>query len=537
MNRNTIFLPGLPLGRKAVLPNSKQLGGCIDVSIGTIACLTFASAFLIINAPLANAQQADVKLQEEWPQSILLRGTTGSGEQAAVFSESEPISSSLVGRQDDLEGTGSVDTTDSVRQLQGRARPVQREPQVVDPLVVGTPSARSNVRTSVEQEGIGATPQDDPFSALGLRVGSWRAFSSVEQTAGYSTNINGTAGGDGAAFSQTQVDLSLQSDWSRHSARLDATGTFRRAFDSEVEDLPAAGVTGGLSLDLIDGLAANFGANYNYATESVTSSTITSSAAERPGVHAFGGSAEIARTDRRLIYSLRGSVGRTTYEDIKLTSGGTESQQDRNNTLYSVTGRVGYEATAVLTPYVELEAGMRDYDLKRDRNGDVRDSILLGARAGVEVDLDEKLKGELSIGYLTERFEGDNLEDLSSLTLDGNIVWSPERDTTITFDAQTGFSGSTTSGQNGSVIFGAGVTAERNVTDRLSLSANAGVDISRQDDGSRTDTAFSAGAGFNYWINRFMALAGSVEHTTQRSTDAASEYQDLTVRGGIKFQR
>ncbi len=214
------------------------------------------------------------------------------------------------------------------------------------------------------------------------------------------------------------------------------------------------------------------------------------------------------------------------------------SQGDRNNTLYSANGRAGYEVSPSLKPFVELEAGIREYDEKIDRNGDNRNSVIMGVRSGLAVDLGEKLKGEIAAGYRVEDYEGSSLKNLESLTLDGNIVWSPERETTITFAAQTGFSGSTTSGQNGAVVFGADVTAERRITDRLSLNANGGVDITSQDDGSRTDTVWTAGTGFNYWVSRFMALTGSVEHTIQQSTDGpANEFEDTTIRAGMRLQR
>jgi hypothetical protein len=497
------------------------------VFVRVLMCSVALSAFSIFLSTEGYAQQATSS------EPFRLRGTTGSGEQDPVFSESiEDANNS------DVNADPIRNTADPVQQLQGRALPAQRALPVVDPAVTGTPSAKSNVRASVEQSGTGALPETDPFTATGFRIGSWRAFTSLEQVLGYSSNINGVAMGEGGAFSETQIDLSLQSDWSRHSARIDANGTFRKPFTSVAEELPSANVSAGLTLDLVDGVSADFGANYGFTTESTTSSTITSSASNRPGVHAFGSSAGISRTGGRLDYSLRGSVGRTVYEDISLTSGGTESQKDRNNTLYSAIGRVGYEISPALTPFVELEAGIRDYDEKTDRNGDNRNSVIMGARAGVAVDLGEKLNGEISAGYRIEDYEGENLKNLESVTLDGNVVWSPERDTTIEFAAQTGFSGSTTSGQNGSVVFGADVTGTRQINDRLSLTANGGVDITRQDDGSRTDTVWTASTGFNYWVNRFMAFTGSVEHTVQQSTGGAiNEFDDTTIQTGVRFQR
>ncbi len=475
--------------------------------------------------------------QESQSGALFLRGTAeGQQEQDPVFDEGDPLvipGGSAAG----VVGTGR-DTADPAGQLQGLTRPEQPIAVVTDPLETGTPSARSNLRAPREQDGTGASVDNDAFAALGFRMGSWRAFSNVEQTIGYSTNLDQTANGEGGAFSQTDASLSLQSDWSRHSARIDANGNFRHALTSDTQDIPSANVSGVLNLDLVDEIGAEFGANYGIATEAVTSNTITAATDTRPGVQTYGAFAGINRTGHKLFYSLRGSIGRTAYDDIELVGGGTSSQEDRNNTLYSVIGRIGYEVSPALRPFIELEAGMRQHELTLDRNGDARDSRIFAGRSGLEIDLGEKLRGEVSVGYQVENFDGSNLEDLAGLTIDGNLVWSPVRDTTVTLAAQTDFSGSTTSGQNGSLVYGTSLTVERQVNDRLSLSANAAVGLNRQDDGSRTDVTYSAGVGFNYWINRFMAFTGSAQYSTQQSTaGSTSEYDDTTIRAGIRLQR
>ena len=474
---------------------------------------------------------------------ILLRGTTGSGQQETVFTES------LL----DAEGanSNSRDTSDPVSQLedseetpvlrtrqeQGRVRRVQPASAVVDPLVTTTPSARSNIRQPRSQEGTGAITRDDPFAPLGLRIGSWRAFSTLEQTAGYSSNIDGAAMGDGGAFSRTDVSLSLQSDWSRHSARIDAAGTVRRNFDGSDEIIPNGTVSGELTLDLVDGWQTNTRLAYEYDTEAATSTAITVPAASRTGFHTATASSSIARTDRKLQFSLRGVAQRTDYEWIELEDGSTVSQGDRNNTLLTATARAGYEVSPVFTPFVEVEGGIRRYDLEEDRNGEDRNSTILAARGGVELDFGEKLTGEISAGYLVEDYADPALTSLEAVTVDGNLVWSPYRDTTVTLSASTGFSGATTAGDNGSVVRSANVEIERRANDRLTLTANGGIQHTAPDNGDDTQTLWTAGAGFNYWLNRFMAITGSVEHTNQQSESPALSYDATAVRAGIRLQR
>ena len=59
------------------------------------------------------------------------------------------------------------------------------------------------------------------------------------------------------SYSQTDATLSMQSDWSRHSARIDASGNYRKYLDSDSLDLPTADIKAGLTLDLVDGVTAD----------------------------------------------------------------------------------------------------------------------------------------------------------------------------------------------------------------------------------------------------------------------------------------
>ena len=473
---------------------------------------------------------------------ILLRGTTGSGSQETVFTESLLDAPQAQTGEQDPDNPDALEEVEAVptprpRQEQGRTRRVQPASSVVDPLVTSTPSARSNIRQPRTQEGTGATTREDPFAPLGLRIGSWRAFTTLEETIGYSTNVDDAAGGEGGAFFRTDATLSLQSDWSRHAARIDAAGTLRRTLDGDSDVVGNGSVSGEVTLDLIDGWQATNRLAYEYDTESATSTAITAPAASRTGFHTTTATASIARTDRRLQFSLRGVAQRSDYEDIELEGGGTASQNDRNNTLYTATARLGYESSPVFTPFVEMEGGVRRHDEKVDRNGDERDATILAARGGVELDFGEKLTGELSTGYRIEDYTGSSLDNLEAVTLDGNLVWSPYRDTTVTLSGSTGFSGATTSGDNGSVVRSANVEVERQANDRLTLTANGGVQHTAPDNGDDTQTLWTASAGFSYWLNRFMAFTSTVEHTRQRGDNTDLNYDATAIRAGVRFQR
>lgn len=539
-------LPNLLAAPRRIQPARRMAGWPVSGALypGGLAVLALVASISHASAQTAiTPRQQPDSITSPASAPILLRGTTGSGSQQTVFSGSLSTSSETSadgqetsGSSSDLEGAEEIPVP-RPRQEQGRARRVQPEPAIVDPLVTTTSSSRSNIRQPKEQDGTGAVTRDDPFEPLGLRIGSWRAFGTLEQTAGYSDNIDGAAGGDGGAFSRTDVSLSLQSDWARHAARIDADGTVQQNHDGSDEIIPEASLSGELTLDLVDGWQTNTRLAYEYDTESASSTAITAPAASRTGFHTTTATASISRTDRKLQFSLRGLAQRSDHERIELEDGSTASQDDRNNTLYTATARAGYEATPALTPFVEVEGGIRRYDEEVDRNGDDRNSTILAARGGVELDIGEKLTGEVSAGYRVEDYADPDLANLEALTLDGSLSWSPYRDTTVSLSANTSFSGATTAGDNGSVIRGANIEIERRANDRLTLTANGGVQHTAPDNGDATQTLWTAGAGFSYWLNRFMAITGSVEHTNQQSESSSLTYEATTVRAGIRLQR
>lgn len=471
------------------------------------------------------------------PSTLLLRGTSGSGETGIALEEDDLLPNSVNAGTTLVAMPVPRPTVARETAQQGAARPAQPEPQVLDPLSTGTPSPRSNIAQAPEQGGTAVALEEDPFAAEGLRIGSWAANVTLDQGIGYSTNLSQTALRNPSAFSQTRLSVSARSNWSRHEASISAEGGYRRSIGSDIEETPDASVNAGLRLDLVDGMTARLGAGYDYRTEAATSTNLPATAVNRPGVHALEGNAELERSGGRLGFVLRGAAVRTLHEDVELSGGGSFDQADRDNTLLTVTGRVSYEVSPVVTPFVEAEAGIRRFDLETDRNGEDRDSNILALRGGAAIDFGEKLRGEISAGYRIEDYEDPVLATLEGWTLDGNLTWSPQRGSEVVLSNSTDFASSTIAGDSGQIVNSTSLTASRQVNDRLSLEARAGVDITREGSGKVTDRLWSAGAGLQWWLNRHAAVTLDVDHSTRVNEDALNSFDDTSIRAGIRLQR
>ena len=302
---------------------------------------------------------------------------------------------------------------------------------VEEPEINRRPIGHSNERVEVVERGLNQTPESDPFEPAGIQIGTLRLTTFFKQSIGFTNNQESSAAGSGGAFSLSEFETQLRSNWQRHELQLNASGEYEWFFDDSITPKPEFNIDGSLRLDLIDGFSATAGVSYGFATESATSPSLTSTAINEPGVHSYGTFLEVARSGGRIDLSLRGSIDRTQYNNAELSGGGTFSQADRNVNQYGISARIGYQTGLAYSPFVFGSYSHAVHDLKIDHNGEQRDSDNYELRAGIDIDLGEKFNGEVSAGYLVQEFVDPGLAALAGLSLNANLNWSPQRGTNV----------------------------------------------------------------------------------------------------------
>ncbi|WP_442920874.1 outer membrane beta-barrel protein [Mesorhizobium sp. CCNWLW176] len=386
-------------------------------------------------------------------------------------------------------------------------------------------------------EGLNRPRDDNPFAATGIRAGSFVLRPSLEQGITATSNASASSGGSSGVLSETTLRLNAVSDWSRHSATIDAYGILRRTLSGEEIKETQAGIDGKLDLELGDELRGHVEAGYQRRPESGSSPVAIEGTLSQPIRQTFTGSLGLEKDMGKARFGITGRVEHDMYGDAELSTGGPISQKDRDSTLATLTLRGGYEISPALTPFLEAEVGRRFYDEKVDASGYERSSNRLGARAGVELDLGEKLSGEFSAGWIREGFDDDRLNAIGGPTVNANLAWSPERGTMVNLAASTEVEGSTTAGESGSVLHSARLSVEREI--RANLTANAAIGAGYRDysgsDGH--DVIFNAEAGATWWLNRYAGLTGRLRHEQLKSNLEGRDYQANSVFVGLKVQR
>lgn len=431
-----------------------------------------------------------------------------------------------------IEGPAAAEPAEpAVEPIQGRAQRVD----VLDEELNRRVDAENARLDPIET---GAIERDEnPYGPLGLRLGTFDATVTLDQGILWSSNINTTQQGGEAFVSQTELRLRALSDWSSHSAEVNAVGIFQKTVSGEDYKETELGIDGALAYELGRDTTLTATASYRMAPEAASSPVVLPATDSEPLNHEISGSLGVERQLGRARLGLTGAVDREIYSDFEGLCCGTVSQKDRNFTLSTLALRAGYEVSPAFTPFVEGEIGRRSYDLEQDASGYRRSADRHALKGGVEIDLGEKIDGEVSLGWLRESFDDDRLAPVSALLLDGVVSWSPMRGTTLRLTGGTSVEGSTTAADSGSVLYTSSLELLREARPNLTLGLLGGLSFRDYVNSTDTETTLSAQASATWWLNRFAGINGRLRHERFDSTRPNRDYDESSVYLGLKLQR
>ena len=364
----------------------------------------------------------------------------------------------------------------------------------------------------------------------GVRLGSFILRPSITETVGTERTTTGKEE-DNRTYLRSGFKATLDSDWSLHQLRIDAAGAWDKTLSGEPDDNPEASLQAELRLDLSDETTANLRAGYNLRREDIGDPNAIADATTQSDVNEFTAGADVMR-DLGVFRTTAGvDFTREVYGDAVLANGDTLSQSDRDRNAVRIRGRLGYELSAALIPFIEASYGRTVYDQRQDSLGYVRDADGYGAKAGMEVDLGEKLKGELAGGYLTADFDDAALKTISAATIDGNALWSPYRGTNVAFNLRTEIEPSTTPGASGSTAYIGTLVLSQVIFQNITGQLSSGLTLrDYSQDTTPRETVLALGTGLTWGISRSLDLNADV---AWEKTDQGGVASEETLRAGI----
>lgn len=442
-------------------------------------------------------------------------------------------------------GTATRRVTQEVVQVPGaalRLSPVIQAPVVGVPLP--TPLATASPLLGLVTPGLLLTnalrrpiATDDAYAPLGLRLGSVTLLPSFTQSLGYDTNPDQTSRrlAKGSAALRSEGELNFRSDWSSSELAGELRAGYFETPQNEAASRPNALGTVRLRIDADRDLHLDAETRFLVDTQRTGSPNLqATTATNRPLIATYGTSLGATQTFNRLSVSLRGSIDRSDFEDAQLSDGSVISQADRNLNQYSLRLRAAYELSPAISPFVELLADTRVYDLRRDSNGLRRDSDGIAASVGATINLTRSVSGEVSAGLQHRTYVEPALRDLDAPILNAALVWSASPLTTVRLGAQAGVTETTVVGSSGVLTQAATLEVQHDLLRNLSIVVGGAYLRNDYQGVAIRETGFSATARLDYRFNRWLTLRGTYLYQEIASTVSGSSFSDNTVLLGLR---
>lgn len=397
---------------------------------------------------------------------------------------------------------------------------------------------RQNLReTTLDDPTALRTRRDAEVASDGVRLGTMVLRPSITEKLVHERNNNGGERTN-RTFSETGLKGSLTSDWSRHELTIGGEGYWQKNLSGDGATDPRANVNADLRFDLADDTVAHIKGGYAFSREDSDDPNAISGASVQSGIHQYTGGVSVEHDFGRLRGTIAADVTRSQYSDAELSDGTSLTLSDRDRWAGELRGRVGYEISPALTPFIEVAIGKITYDEKHDTSGYARSADTYAAKAGVAADFGDKLKGELGIGYERQRFEDSRLDELAALTVDGNVTWSPREGTDVDLGLSTTIDPSTTAGLNGSVIYALNSAVQHQLRSNLVLRLANSVEWTQYPSSASSEDSitYTTGAGLTWSVNRYLDLTTDVEYE-RKEQNGSSGSDVLTTSIGLTAKR
>lgn len=383
-----------------------------------------------------------------------------------------------------------------------------------------------------------AASEEDPYAALGIRMGSITLRPSVTNSVGYDTNPQRSSapGTKGSGYSRHEGELDIQSDWNVHELKGKLRGGYMEFFRAKDASRPDAEGSLDLRLDATRDTRILLETRLRLDTQRPGSPDLTAAVTGRPQIYQYGGSAGVTHDFNRLQLTLRGSVDRSDYEDARLSNGAMLSQKDRNLTQYGLRLRAAYEVTPGFKPFVQAEIDQREFDEKSDSSGYMRSSNGMTGRVGSTFEISRQLTGEVSGGYQDRKYDDSRLKNLRGFVGDAAVLWSPTPLTTVTLRGGAELGDTTIAGSSGTTVRRATLEVAHALRRNLTVTGFTNFSRTEYDGQGLREDYSNVGARLEYKLTRTFAVRASFTHERLNSTAQGSDYTANVSLVGLRVQ-
>lgn len=389
-----------------------------------------------------------------------------------------------------------------------------------------------------QQNRVDETDEQDPYAALGVRMGSFLLFPELTSESLYDDNIFLTSTGQESDRALVLTpSLRIQSDWNRHSlaGTLSGVRSFHERFTSENDETFQAGVIGQFDILSTTNLVA--AAGYSEEFEDRSSTDFPEDSSDRAKTRRRQFSLEGNRTFNRVTLTLRGNLSEEDFEDGTTETGAIVNNDDRDFTEQRLTGRAAYEFQPGVSAFIETSVNEREFAQTFDDDGTQNGSSGYDVQGGLSFRLTDTLTGEASAGYAIQKADDASLEDVDGLIFNAGLEWRATALTQLRLDASSEVAETTEAGSAGTIVREVEVSVEHRPRRHILLGASLGYEVETFAGSDDEDQDWVIGLTGEYNFTRSVALMIGYEHQESFSNDPGDDYAVDQVRLGLRLRR
>ncbi len=384
-------------------------------------------------------------------------------------------------------------------------------------------------------------PDPTPFDPVGVDVGSLRLYPYAEANIGYEANPNLLPTDvKPSAFAYGEAGTKVQSDWSQSSLAANLRAGYYDYFSVPDADRPDIEGTITGRVDVTRQTQINLQTTFAYSTEqpgspilSIPNAVFTTN---RPIYASVGQTLGVTQQFNRLSVSLNTAFGRYMFGDATQSDGTTLFLSQNDYDDYSLAGRISYELTPGLIPYLQVTGDRNQYDSPQDAYGFDRTSNGILGKIGSTFEVSQLLTGELAAGYEHRVYADPRLSPLGSPMVDASLIYSPTALTTVTFTAATNVFETTLVDASGAVGHTLSLKISHELLRNLTLSAIGTFQLNTYQGSSEIDKYYAGEFDAEYHATRTIVITGTYKYQRYDSTAALNNYFDNMFMAGLRFQ-
>ncbi len=384
-------------------------------------------------------------------------------------------------------------------------------------LLLAATSTRPCFAESIDYGGGVMAPVFEPRPDLGIPAGAFMVFPTLTAGTTYNDNVYATKHDKVSDWIATIAPRVMAlSTWSCHSLKLDAGLKKGFHLDESDENYLNAHVLAGGRLNMLRTSYFELKTGYEHYYED-RGSPEALEAWEEPGRYErLSADGSFHHESGRFTIDTGGGAAGYFYKDVDLMDGTTLSQDIRDYNSYDVNLRVGYEWMHDVQPFIKADYNWRRYDKKDEAQRD-SDGYRIGA--GTKIYMGGIVTGDVWGGYMSQEYDFDNREDISSIWYGLGITWDVTRLTSLRASVQRTVDETNQAGASGNVATMSDLTIRhaflRHLTGSLGLSYNhhdyEGIDI--------TDKYYIINPVISYRMNRNLTANLGYKYIERNGSD------------------